>query len=194
MSFFGVIFQFVLIQNVLFSRLLGIPEPEQTSGSRFSWLGLAILACVSLLGSLGAWALGVFARFLAIPSLFLPLFCIFFFALIYLLEILCRKGKGKISQALVFEIRRVENSGIAFGIAILLSQSRLGLITSALASLAAVLGYLAANLMHRKIMERLALSPLPQAFRGSPIILINLGLISMAFMAFDRLFLRNLIG
>jgi electron transport complex protein RnfA len=194
MTFIGVIFTFVFIQNVFLSRMLGLPDSGEPAQTGFSVLGACLLLALSLISSMAAWGISALAEGLHAGIVFLPAFCVAFLAVVSLLELSAKKAKRAYSGTLTMEIRKIEASGLAFGIGILTNQGRLTLLSVTVASAACVGGYACANLLFGKIMERLSLSHVPKAFRGTPIMLLNMGLISLAFMCFDQIFLRNLIG
>jgi electron transport complex protein RnfA len=65
---------------------------------------------------------------------------------------------------------------------------------SFLAGLSAGAGFLIALLFMSGVRERLDTEKVPKFLKGSPITFISGGLMALAFMAFDRALLTNLLG
>lgn len=59
-------------------------------------------------------------------------------------------------------------------------------------SLFAILGYIGATILVKDIMDRLALSRLPEAFKGLPSLFLTVGLVAMAFSGIHRWFFLNI--
>jgi len=85
-------------------------------------------------------------------------------------------------------------SSIVFGIALVSARSGYSLPEALVASASSGLGYWMAIDLLGALRERLELSDLPRAFRGAPAILISAGLMAMALMGIDAIFVRNLAG
>lgn len=189
MSYIGVVFSFVFVNNAIMSKMLGLPDSGNVRETRYGLLSALLLMGLCLASSMagsGLWALTRKADFL-----FLPSFCLFFIGVIYAMEKLIAYSRAKASNALSVELRKIEASGIAFGIGALVARTQSDVLKAGIAAVAAVCGYVAANFLLAKIMERLELSDLPRPFRGTPAVLINAGLVSMAFMDLDQALLKN---
>ncbi|MBL8966735.1 MAG: hypothetical protein JNG85_06975 [Spirochaetaceae bacterium] len=85
-------------------------------------------------------------------------------------------------------------SCLVFGIALISARSNFGLLEALTASIGACVGYWAALVLLGAVRERLELSDLPESFRGAPAILVSAGLMAMAFMGIDAVFIGNLVG
>ncbi len=84
-------------------------------------------------------------------------------------------------------------SCLVFGVALVASRSSFGPVEALLAGAASGLGYWLAAALLEALRERLELSDLPAAMRGSPALLVSAGLMSMAFMGIDSILVKNLV-
>lgn len=190
MSYVSVVFTFVFMNNVLLNAMIGLPDSAESGERRFSLLGMALLSLLSLVSSFAGWLLWTITR--RADYLFLPAYCLYYLMMMAGFEMVIRHSRPRISTALSVELRRIEYSGIAFGLGAIIGQSHVSPIRSIIAGVAAVCGYAAAHFILRKIMERLELSDVPPIFRGTPAMLLNAGLVSLAVMALDQSLFRNL--
>jgi Na+-translocating ferredoxin:NAD+ oxidoreductase RnfA subunit len=190
MSYISIIFSFVFMNNVIMNAMLGIPDSAENGERRFNLLGTALLFALSVVSSFVGWILWTITR--RADYVFLPAYCLYFLLLSAGFEVIIRHSRPKISTALSVELRRIEYSGVAFGVGAIIGQAQLNPLRSIIAGVAAVCGYAAAHFLLRKIMERLELSDVPPIFRGAPAMLLNAGLVSLAIMAIDQALFRNL--
>ncbi|MCK4817075.1 electron transport complex subunit RsxA, partial [bacterium] len=65
---------------------------------------------------------------------------------------------------------------------------------SFVAGFAAGVGFLLAILLMSALRERFETEWIPKSFRGAAIAFVTAGLMALAFMAFDKALLKNLIG
>jgi electron transport complex protein RnfA len=80
------------------------------------------------------------------------------------------------------------------GIALINITQGYNLMESFVAGIAAGLGFTLALILMSNIRERMDLHPVRKIFRGVPIAFISGGLMALAFMAFDKALLTNLLG
>jgi Na+-translocating ferredoxin:NAD+ oxidoreductase subunit A len=85
-------------------------------------------------------------------------------------------------------------SCLVFGIALIASRSGFSLPEALIAGACSGLGYWLASALLEALRERLELSALPAALRGTPSMLVSAGLMAMAFMGIDEIFVKNLVG
>jgi len=83
---------------------------------------------------------------------------------------------------------------LVFGVAFLSSRSGYSFSEALVASSASGLGYWLAEFLLESLRERLDLSDLPYPFKGALAMLISAGLMAMAFMGIDAVFIKNLAG
>jgi electron transport complex protein RnfA len=195
MSWASIVFTFALVDNVVLSRLLGLPPagPAPTGGSPV-WLGgaMAILMSVS---AAAAWVLD---SLVLVPLGFMMLrtpVVVFLVAGLGLgFQALAGRFLPLALQRSGVSIARVGVNCVALGLVLVTTRAGYGPLQSFLAGIAAGAGYLLATAMMGAIRERLEIEPVPPALRGLPLQLITAGLMAYAFMAFDRGFLARLLG
>ena len=80
------------------------------------------------------------------------------------------------------------------GIALISVNEEYSAIESLVAGLSGGIGFLLALLFMSAIRERLDTEKVPRYLKGTPIAFISGGLMALAFMAFDRALLANIVG
>ena len=83
---------------------------------------------------------------------------------------------------------------LVFGVALISSNSGFSLSEALAASAASGIGYWLATILLESIRERLELSDLPSSFKGAPSMLVSTGLMALAFMGLDAVFVAGLAG
>jgi electron transport complex protein RnfA len=184
MSYAGIAFVFVFIDNAALHALFGLGEAADPKGSRWpeSLAIFALATSIGLLGGLASWALSLIGLEFASSWIMLALAFLLFLGL----KAAARKIFPGTSAKLNESLMRIESSGIVYAIGIIVSGARLDPLRSVAAGLAAALGHFAAVFALRRVMKRLSLEPVPEAFKGIPILLLSAGLMALAFSAFDR--------
>ena len=77
-----------------------------------------------------------------------------------------------------------EMKQLKLGVAILNIDEQYGLLETTMNGLGAALGFFLAIVIFAGIRERLERTDIPEALKGTPIVLITAALLSMAFMGF----------
>jgi electron transport complex protein RnfA len=80
------------------------------------------------------------------------------------------------------------------GIALIAVRKEYNALESFVAGFAAGVGFLLAILVMASLREKLDSEWVPKPFKGIPIAFVTAGLMALAFMAFDKALLKNLIG
>lgn len=194
MSYLGIVVTSVFVSNALLTYGLGsLPgKSREDSGSIASALALT---SVNALGSAFLWAIhGLVLSRLGLASL-----DILFFALIAvpLLKFIARAASGSGNRLLARVGGRSEDlvvGSLVFGVAFLSSRSGYALSEALAASAASGLGYWLAEFLLESLRERLDLSDLPYPFKGAPAMLISAGLMALAFMGMDAVFIKGMAG
>ena len=105
-------------------------------------------------------------------------------ALVQMVEIVIKKTSPALYQSLGIFLPLITTNCAVLGIAILTIQKNYTLIAGICYTLASAMGFTLAIILFAGIRERLARADIPQAVRGTPIVLIAAALLSMAFMGF----------
>ena len=115
-------------------------------------------------------------------------------ALVQFVEMVIQKIAPPLYKALGIYLPLITTNCAVLGIALISVRSSYNAIESFLAGISGGLGFLLAILIMSTIREKLDSEDVPKFFKNIPIAFITAGLMSMAFMAFDKALLKNLIG
>lgn len=212
MSWAAIVFTFALVDNVVLSRLLGLPVreggaarpastaadqpaagPRPAPGSAW-WLG----GCMSLLMGVSAVAARVVDALVLLPLgltlLRTPVLVFLVAGLALAFEAAARRIAPFVLQRCGVSVPRLGVNCVVLGLVLITTRAEYGPLASLLAGFSAGAGYLLATLLMDAVRERLEIEPVPPALRGLPLQLITAGLMAYAFMAFDRAFLARLLG
>jgi len=194
MSYVGIIVSCVFASNALLTYGF-----EICKGLR--WRGSDPLASAIALALVDGLAAGMLwsVRILVLAPLGLERLDLFVYVLVAvpLLAMLSRSSSSSGSRFL----SRIGSasvdlvvSSLVFGVALVASRSEYRFAEAILAGAASGLGYWLALTLLDSLRERLELSSLPPAMKGGPSMLVSAGLMSMAFMGIDAVFIQNLVG
>jgi Na+-translocating ferredoxin:NAD+ oxidoreductase subunit A len=196
MSYIGIIITFILINNFVLSQFLGLCPFIGVSKNVESAVGMGFaVTFVMALASLATWAIqhGVLIP-LGLEYLQTITFILVIAALVQLVEMIIQKISAPLYKALGIYLPLITTNCAVLGIALIAVRSNYGALESFVAGFAAGVGFLLAIVLMSTIRERLESEWVPKPFRGVPIAFISGGLMALAFMAFDKALLRNLIG
>jgi electron transport complex protein RnfA len=116
-------------------------------------------------------------------------------SLVQLVEMIVQKISPPLYKALGIYLPLITTNCAVLGIAVLaVINEKFDPIQSFVAGFAAGIGFLVAILIMSTLREKLDLEWIPKPFRGVPIAFITGGLMALAFMAFDKALLKNLLG
>jgi len=196
MTYVGIILTYVFVSNLVLSQFLGLCPFIGVSKNTESAMGMGFaVTFVMSLAALITWAL---QHFILVPLniVFLQTvtFILIIAALVQFVEMVVRKYSPPLYQALGIYLPLITTNCGVLGIALISVNSGYGPMESFLAGLSAGAGFLIALLFMSGVRERLDTEKVPKYLRGSPIAFISGGLMALAFMAFDRALLTNLLG
>jgi electron transport complex protein RnfA len=196
MSYIGIIITFVFINNFILTQFLGLCPFIGVSRRTDSAVGMgfAVIFVMSM-ASLATWA--VFNLILVplnIQYLQTISFILIIAALVQLVELVIMKISPPLYKALGIYLPLITTNCAVLGIALIGVRSNYNALESFVAGIAAGLGFMLAIVVMSTIRERLDSEWVPKPFRGIPIAFITAGLMALAFMAFDKALLKNLLG
>jgi electron transport complex protein RnfA len=196
MSYIGIIITFVFINNFILTQFLGLCPFIGVSRRTDSAIGMgfAVIFVMSM-ASLATWA--VFRLILVplnIEYLQTISFILIIAALVQLVEMVIMKISPPLYKALGIYLPLITTNCAVLGIALIGVRSDYNALESFVAGIAAGLGFLLAIVVMSTIRESLDKEWVPKPFRGVPIAFITAGLMALAFMAFDKALLKNLLG
>ncbi len=199
MSFAGISFTAVFVNNLVLYQLLGLCPLFAAAASRRAALGLGL--AVSLLLVLTApavWALQHFVleplRLARLQTLAFVLLIAGIFQLVRLAGLVLARLSPEAHRALGAHLPLTAVNCAVLGACLALLPGLSSAGRSAVAGLAAGAGFLLASVVLASIQDKLRSEWVPEAMRGLPIALVSAALMALGFLAFDRVLLANLFG
>ena len=196
MSYVGIIITFVFINNFVLSQFLGLCPFIGVSKNVDSAVGMGFaVTFVMAIASITTWAIQhAILVPLGLEFLQTITFILVIATLVQLVEMVIQKISTPLYKALGIYLPLITTNCAVLGIALIAVRSDYNAFESFVAGFAAGAGFLLAIVLMSTIRERLDSEWVPKPFRGVPIAFITGGLMALAFMAFDKALLRNLIG
>ena len=185
-SLIAIVIGAIFVNNVVLSQFLGICPFLGVSSKVNTSLGMGMaVTFVMALASIVAWCLQAYVLVpFGIEYMQTIVFILVIAALVQMVEIVLKKVSPALYQALGIFLPLITTNCAVLGVAILMVQKDMDLLTGVIYSVATALGFALALVLFAGIRERLEVEDVPAAFRGVPIALITAGLLAMAFMGF----------
>ncbi len=196
MSYIGIIITFVFINNFILTQFLGLCPFIGVSKNFESAAGMGFaVTFVMSIAALATWAIQNFILIpLNIEFLQTITFILMIAALVQFVEMFIQKSSPSLYKALGIYLPLITTNCAVLGIALIAVRSDYNALESFVSGIAAGLGFLLAIVLMSAIREKLDSEWVPKPLRGTPIAFITGGLMALAFMAFDKALLNNLIG
>ncbi len=196
MAYIGLFITYIFISNFILTQFLGLCPFIGVSKNSESALGMGMaVTFVMGIASIITWLV---YNLLLVPLNLTYLqtlsFILVIASLVQLVEMVIQKNSPSLYQALGIFLPLITTNCAVLGIALINITQGYNLMESFVAGIAAGLGFTLALILMSNIRERLDLHPVRKAFRGVPIAFISGGLMALAFMAFDKALLTNLLG
>jgi len=196
MTYIGIIITFVLIENFILTQFLGLCPFIGVSRKMDSAVGMgfAVIFVMSL-ASLITWAIyNLILIPLNIRFLQTITFILVIAALVQLVEMVIQKISTPLYKALGIYLPLITTNCAVLGIALIAVRREYNALESFIAGFAAGGGFLLAIVLMAALRERFETEWIPKPFRGVAIAFVTAGLMALAFMAFDKALLKNLVG
>ena len=196
MSYIGIIITYVFISNFILTQFLGMCPFIGVSKNVESAVGMGFaVTFVMGLASLVTW---IIQHYILVPLNIVFLQTITFIlviaALVQFVEMVIQKIAPPLYKALGIYLPLITTNCAVLGIALIAVRTNYNAMESFVAGIAGGLGFLLAILIMSTIREKLDSEDVPKSFKGIPVAFVTAGLMAMAFMAFDKALLKNLIG
>ncbi|MDN5333399.1 MAG: H+/Na+-translocating ferredoxin:NAD+ oxidoreductase subunit [Sphaerochaeta sp.] len=194
MSYIAILLTFIFINNFIFSQFLGICPFIGVSKNSENAIGMgASVTFVTTVASVITWAIYYFLLVpFSLEYLQTVTFILVIASLVQLLEMVIQKISPALYKALGIYLPLITTNCAVLGIAIINITNGYNVMEAFTGGLAAGLGFTLAIVLMSNIREKLDLQPVRKAYRGVPIAFISAGLMSLAFMAFDKSLITNL--
>ena len=188
-NLFSIIIASIFVNNYVLGQFLGIcPTLGVTSKVETAkGMGAAVIFVVTL-SSIITWIIQFYILDpLKIGYLQTVVFILVIASLVQTVEMIMKKSMPNLYEALGVYLPLITTNCIVLGVAIKNINENYNLLETTINSAAAAVGFLIALVILASIREKIEDNDLPEAFKGGPITLITLGLMSIAFMGFAGL-------
>ena len=200
-TLFTILISTIFINNYVLSRILGLCPYLGVSKKLDSAIGMG-LAVIFVM------TMASFFTFIIYKLVLLPYqveylrtiaFIIVIAMLVQFVEMIIEKISPPLYQALGIFLPLITTNCAVLGVAVLNIDSgyitqQYGLLYSVTQGFGGGVGFTLALIIMAGIRERLEIAMIPENLKGLPITFITAGLMAMAFMAFDKALLKNLLG
>ncbi|MCX7162406.1 MAG: electron transport complex subunit RsxA [Betaproteobacteria bacterium] len=188
-SYLFIVLGAVLVNNVVFVRILGLCPFMGVSKKLETAAGMG--AATTFVLTLGCGASFVIDRWLLMPNQLEYLrtlsFIVTIAAIVQLTELVIQKTSPLLHQVLGIYLPLITTNCAVLGIPLLNVSLRHNFLESLLFGFGSAVGFTLALILFAGIRERLEAADVPIHFRGTAIAMITAGLMSLAFMGFAGL-------
>lgn len=188
-SYLFIILGAVLVNNVVFVRILGLCPFMGVSKKLETAIGMG--AATTFVLTLASGTSYVIDSWLLIPNdlqyLRTLAFIVTIAAIVQLTELVIQKTSPVLHQVLGIYLPLITTNCAVLGVPLLNIGMRHNLVESLLFGMGSAIGFTLALVMFAGIRERLEGADVPVHFRGTAIAMITAGIMSLAFMGFAGL-------
>jgi electron transport complex protein RnfA len=196
MVYVAIFITYIFVNNFILTQFLGLCPFIGVSKNSESAIGMGM--AVTFVMGIASIITYVVYTFVLVPLNLAYLqtlsFILVIAALVQFVELIIQKNSPALYQALGIYLPLITTNCAVLGIAILNINEGYTLMQSFSAGIAGGLGFTLALVLMSNIRERMDYHPVPKVFKGVPIAFISGGLMALAFMAFDKALLINLLG
>ena len=188
-SIFSIVIGAIFIENVIFSKFLGICPFLGVSKKTDTAVGMGMAVTFVM-------ALSSALTYLAQEYILVPLnmeylqtitFILIIAALVQLVEMAIMKLSPPLYEALGIYLPLITTNCAVLGAAILNVQNGYNFVMSIVYGASVAIGFTGAIFLFAGVRERLENADIPEFMKGTPIALVSAGLIAMAFLGFSNL-------
>ena len=188
-SYIFVVLGAVLVNNVVFVRVLGLCPFMGVSKKLETALGMGYATTFVL--TLGSGTSYLIDRYLLAPNDLTYLrtlsFIVVIAAIVQLTELIIEKTSPVLHQVLGIYLPLITTNCAVLGVALLNVQEGSDFLHALHYGVGSAAGFTLVMAMFAGVRERLELATVPASFAGAPIALVTAGLLSLAFMGFSGL-------
>ncbi len=186
MTIFTILFTAALVKKFVLSQFMGIcpflgvsKKVETAAG-----MGGAVVFVITI----ASLCTSILYNYLLVPAqleyLNTIVFILVIAALVQFVEMVLKKMMPALYKSLGVYLPLITTNCAVLGVALLSVQNEYGVLESVVNGIGASLGFLLAIVLMAGIREKLENSNIPEAFKGTPIVLITAGLMAIAFCGF----------
>ena len=186
MTIFTILFTAALVNNFVLSQFMGIcpflgVSKKVETAAGMGGADVFVITIASLCTS-------ILYNYLLVPAqleyLNTIVFILVIAALVQFVEMVLKKMMPALYKSLGVYLPLITTNCAVLGVALLSVQNEYGVLESVVNGIGASLGFLLAIVLMAGIREKLENSNIPEAFKGTPIVLITAGLMAIAFCGF----------
>lgn len=182
-----IILSTALVNNFVLAKFLGLcPVLGVSKKSSAAWgMSLATAFVLTMIAGLAHILDAYLIKPFHLESLRTIFFIMTIAVTVQFCELFIRKASPLLHQNLGIYLPLITTNCAVLGLALLVTAQPTLFIHSLAYGLGTALGFSLVLVLFASIRERIATSPVPQAFQGAPIALITAGLMALAFMGFS---------
>ena len=176
-----------LVNNVILARFLGLCSFMGVTTRVDTAVGMGMATTfVITVSSMADWAVETWLlQPFGLGYLRMVTFILVIAGAVQFTEMAVRKLSPSLFQMLGIYLPLITTNCAVLGVALLLVEGRMNLLTSTLFAFFSSLGYSLVMVMFAGLRERLAVSDAPRLFDGPPLGFITASLLALAFMGFS---------
>ena len=186
MTIFTILFTAALVNNFVLSQFMGICPFLDVSKKVETAAGMG--GAVVFVITIASLCTSILYNYLLVPAqleyLNTIVFILVIAALVQFVEMVLKKMMPALYKSLGVYLPLITTNCAVLGVALLSVQNEYGVLESVVNGIGASLGFLLAIVLMAGIREKLENSNIPEAFKGTPIVLITAGLMAIAFCGF----------
>ena len=177
------------VNNVVLSQFLGICPFLGVSKNTKTAAGMG--GAVIFVITISSFVTGLIYKFILIPTGFEYLQTIVFIlviaALVQFVEMFLKKVMPPLSNALGVFLPLITTNCAVLGVALTNVQKSYSILEGVVNGIATAFGFLVSIVLMAGIREKIEYNDIPEAFKGTPIVLVTAGLMAIAFFGFSGL-------
>lgn len=186
MSLFTILFTAALVNNFVLSQFLGIcpflgvsKKVETAAG-----MGGAVIFVITIASLCTSTLYNLLLKPNNLEYLNTIVFILVIAALVQFVEMVLKKMMPALYKSLGVYLPLITTNCAVLGVALLSVQNDYGILESTINGIGASVGFFLAICLMAGIREKLENSNIPEAFKGTPIVLVTAGLMAIAFCGF----------
>lgn len=177
------------VNNVVLSQFLGICPFLGVSKNTKTAAGMG--GAVIFVITISSFVTGLIYKFFLIPTGFEYLQTIVFIlviaALVQFVEMFLKKVMPPLYNALGVFLPLITTNCAVLGVALTNVQKSYSILEGVVNGIATAFGFLVSIVLMAGIREKIEYNDIPEAFKGTPIVLVTAGLMAIAFFGFSGL-------
>jgi len=178
-----------LLNNVVLSQFLGLCSfiGVSTNTKTAAGMGGAVCFVITIASAVANLLYDLILKPLQLEYLQTIVFILVIAALVQMVEMFLKKFVPALYKALGVYLPLITTNCAVLGVALKNVLNKYNMAQSVVCGLGTAIGFTIAIVILAGIRERIANNPVPESFKGSPIVLITAALMAIAFMGFADL-------